>query len=280
MDEEKQVQVEESRGLTFKDILFIIRKHWIAIVIFIVAGVVAGGVFTKVYSTLRPKYTSTGTMLVSYDSSGSNQTISQDYTFSNYITNTYVAFIKEPVVLQKAAAQLLNYDENNLTDDQLGEIKVLAAQLKSGVSVSANSLLLKVSYTSRDPDDAQKTVQTVIKSAQAVADLPKTDENGDIVYKKDSQGNPTTTPEPLYRFLNGNLVPVSEAGKGTKDSHTIRDLAIGFGGGIVLAFAYVVLREMLDNTFKSTEEIERTLNIPVLAGIPDYHFDDEKKGGK
>ena len=38
-----------------------------------------------------------------------------------------------------------------------------------------------------------------------------------------------------------------------------------------------LIREMLDNTFKSSEEIERTLNIPVLAGIPDYHFDDEKE---
>ena len=31
---------------------------------------------------------------------------------------------------------------------------------------------------------------------------------------------------------------------------------------------------------QSSEEIERALNLPVLAGIPDYHFDDEKKGGK
>ena len=56
--------------------------------------------------------------------------------------------------------------------------------------------------------------------------------------------------------------------------------AIGLGAGVVLAFIYMVIRELSDNTFKSAEEIERLLNIPVLAGIPDYHFDDEKKGGK
>ena len=48
MDEEKQVAVEEGRGLTFKDILFILRKHWIAIVAFIVAATAGGFIWAKV----------------------------------------------------------------------------------------------------------------------------------------------------------------------------------------------------------------------------------------
>lgn len=274
MDEEKQVQVEESRGLTFKDILFIIRKHWIAIVVFVLAGVVGGFVFTNVYSRVRPQYTSTGTMLVSYDSDKSSS-IATDYNFSNYITNTYVAFIKENAVMEKSAEKIKTLADN-------GEIKaaVTAGQLKSNLSVSANSLILKVSYTASDKVDARIIVQTVIDTASEVADSPKTDENGNIIYKKDADGHDTTEAEPKYRFLNGNLTPVSQAKDGTKVSHTLRDVAIGLGAGVVLALAYVVIRELSDNTFKSAEEIERTLNIPVLAGIPDYHFDDEKKGGK
>ena len=66
MDEEKQV-VEEGRGLTFKDILFIIRKHWIAIIVFIFLGTAAGFTWTKVEQTVKPVYQSTGTMLVSYE---------------------------------------------------------------------------------------------------------------------------------------------------------------------------------------------------------------------
>ena len=57
MDEEKQV-VEEGRGLTFKDILFIIRKHWIAIVVFIFLGTAAGFTWTKVEQRVRPVYKS------------------------------------------------------------------------------------------------------------------------------------------------------------------------------------------------------------------------------
>ena len=267
MDEQNNNVVEESRGLTFKDILFIIRKHWIAIVAFVAVGIIGGGVFTKVYSTLRPKYTSAGTMLVSYE--GSKDTaITTEYNFSNYITNTYVAFIKENAVLENAAEKLNNNNELNKP------MKFTAGALRSNLSVSANSLILKVSYTASDKVDAKTIVQTIIDTASEVADSPKLDEDGNPIL--DEKGNT----EPKYRFLNGNLTPVSQAKDGTKVSHTLRDLAIGFGAGVVLALAYVVIRELSDNTFKSSEEIERYLNIPVLAGIPDYHFDDEKKGGK
>lgn len=268
MDEEKQVVVEESsRGLTFKDILFIIRKHWIAIVVFIVAGFAAGLTYSEVSKRVAPVYQSTGTMLVSYE--GSKDTaITTEYNFSNYITNTYLAFIKEDVVLSKAAADL------NANTELKKPMKFTVGNLKSNLSVSANSLILKVSFTAKDPDDARTIVDTIIDAAQYTADLPKTDEAGNPIL--DTNGNPV----PKYKFLNGNLTPVSEAKKGARVSHTLRNAAIGLGAGVVVAFLYVLLRELFDNTFKSSEEIERLLGVPVLAGIPDYHFDDEKKGGK
>lgn len=267
MDEEKQV-VEEGRGLTFKDILFIIRKHWIAIIVFIFLGTAAGFTWTKVQQAVKPVYQSTGTMLVSYDS-GKDTQITTEYNFSNYITNTYVAFIKEEAVLSKAADKL---NENKALLNK--PIEYTAGNLKSNLSVSANSLILTVSYTAGDADDAKTILQTIIDTASEVADSPKLDNEGNPIL--DNEGNP----EPKYKFLNGNLTPVSEAKKGRQVSHTLRNTVIGFGAGVVAAFLYVVLRELLDNKFKSSEEVERMLGVPVLAGIPDYHFDDEKKGGK
>ena len=262
MDEEKRVE-EESRGLTFKDILFIIRKHWIAIIAFIFVGAAGGFAWSKLEA---PTYRSTGTMLVSYEGASN---ITQDYTFSNYITNTYVAFIKERVVLSTAAEKV-----NELADSGEVSKKVTVGELSKNLSVSADSLILKVSYVAGNPNDSKTIVQTIIKTASEVADSVELDESGNPVL--DDKGNT----KPVYRFLNGNLTPVSEAKEGTKVSHTMRNTAIGLGAGIVLALAYVVIRELADNTFKSSEEIERILNLPVLAGIPDYHFDDEKKGGK
>lgn len=267
MDEEKQV-VEEGRGLTFKDILFIVRKHWIAIIVFIFLGTAAGFTWTKVEQAVKPVYQSTGTMLVSYEG-GKDTAITTEYNFSNYITNTYVAFIKEEAVLSKAADKL---NENKALLNK--PVEYTAGILKSNLSVSANSLILKVSFTASDADDAKTILQTIIDTASEVADSPKVDAQGNVIV--DADGNP----EPKYKFLNGNLTPVSEAKKGRQVSQTLRNTAIGLAAGVVAAFLYVVLRELLDNKFKSSEEIERLLGVPVLAGIPDYHFDDEKKGGK
>ena len=267
MDEEKQVVAEEGRGLTFKDILFIIRKHWIAIIVFIFLGTAAGFTWTKVEQTVKPVYQSTGTMLVSYEG-GKDTQITTEYNFSNYITNTYVAFIKEEAVLSRAADKL----NTNATLNRPREFT--ASNLKSNLSVSANSLILTVSYTASDADDAKTILQTIIDTASEVADSPKLDEQGNVIL--DGEGKP----EPKYKFLNGNLTPVSEAKQGKQVSNTFRNTIIGLGAGFVAALLYVMLRELLDNKFKSSEEVERMLGVPVLAGIPDYHFDDEKKGGK
>lgn len=267
MDEEKQVVTEEGRGLTFKDILFIIRKHWIAIIVFIFLGTAAGFTWTKAEQAVKPVYQSTGTMLVSYEG-GKDTQITTEYNFSNYITNTYVAFIKEEAVLSKAADKLNSNTELNRP------MEFTSGNLKSNLSVSANSLILKVSFTARDADDAKTILQTIIDTASEVADSPKLDEQGNVI--TDADGNP----EPKYKFLNGNLTPVSEAKRGKQVSNTVRNTAIGLAAGVAAAFLYVVLRELLDNKFKSSEEVERMLGVPVLAGIPDYHFGDEKKGGK
>ena len=246
MDEEKQVAVEENRGLTFKDILFIIRKHWIAIVAFIMVGIAGGAVWAGLEKVVVPVYQSSGIIMVSPDESGKTTSVSTDYTFSNNLTNTVVAFIKTNAVLDNVRKDEPNFSKANLS-----------------VSNQSGNLMITVKYSSRDPEESKKMCQAVMSAACEEADRKKDD---------------GTTP--VYHMLNGNLNIVDDAKKGSIISHTMRDLAIGVGAGVVLALLYVVIRELSDNTFKSPEEIERTLNIPVLAGIPDYHFDDEKKGGK
>ena len=65
--------------------------------------------------------------------------------------------------------------------------------------------------------------------------------------------------------------------KAEKTENTI----IFFAIGCVIAFVYVLLRELFDKSFKSGDDIERTLGIPVIATIPDYDIDAIlSEGGK
>ena len=243
MDDEKQVVMEETRSLTFKDILFIIKKHWIAIIAFILLGGIAGFTWTKVQQTVAPVYQSTGIIMVSPDGNSSGQVNQNEYTLANNLTNTVVAFIKTNAVLDNVKETKPDFN-----------IKSLAVTNASG------NLMVTVKYTSKDPKVSKEMVDLVMDSAIAEANRMRAEDN-----------------KPVYHMLNDNLNIVDRAKDGIQTSHTVRNLAIGLAAGAALAFVYVFVREMLDNTFKSSEEIERTLNIPVLAGIPDYHFDDEKE---
>lgn len=238
MSQNVNAPVEE--GLTLRKLLFVIRKHWIAIVAFLVVGTGAGFIWSRIET---PAYTSTGTMLVSYEGASS---ISTDYTFSNYISNTYVKIIKEDLIMNKVSTKT----------------SIPVSTLKNNTSVSNTSLVIDVSYTDSDKTRAKEIAQIIIDTTQEVANT--VDENN----------------KPVYHLLYDNLKVFSAAGEGKKVSHTLRDIAIGAGAGAAAAFIYVLLRELLNNKFRSTEEIEQLLNLPVVAGIPEYHFDDEKKGGK
>lgn len=243
MDEEKQVITEEGRSLTFRDILFILKKHWIAIIIFIFLGGAAGFTWTKVQQTISPVYQSSGIIMVSTETSSSQTPAQADYTLANNLTNTVVAFIKTNAVLDNVKAVQPDFKSNKLT-----------------VTNTTGNLMITVKYSSKDPKESKVMVDTVMECAVTEANRLRTEDN-----------------KPVYHMLNDNLNIVDTAKEGKQISHTVRNLALGLGAGVVAAFLYVFIREMLDNTFKSSEEIERSLNIPVLAGIPDYHFDDEKK---
>ena len=165
------------------------------------------------------------------------------------ISSTYVSVIKEDLVMDKVS-------------EKTG---ISTGTLKSNTSVSSQSLLISVSYTDSSKERAKEVVQVIIDTAQEVANTTE------FVGGEE---------KPVYHLLYDNLKVFSTAKDAVRVSHAFRDLAIGLGAGFVLAFVYIVIRELSDNTFKSAEEIERMLNMPVLAGIPDYHFDDEMKGGK
>ena len=50
--------------------------------------------------------------------------------------------------------------------------------------------------------------------------------------------------------------------------------------GVVVAVIYVLIANMLDTTIKSADDIERQFKLPVLASIPIYGADMQKKKGK
>ena len=60
----------------------------------------------------------------------------------------------------------------------------------------------------------------------------------------------------------------------------MKDIIIFAFVGAVVAVMYVLIINMLDTTIKSEEEVEKNFGLTVLATMPLYEEDDNKRKGK
>lgn len=263
---EQQVQ-EQQDGLTIKDIFYIIKKHLIVILAVILVCTGLGFGFSKFQDKRSPKWTANATMMVSVENTD-GMALSTAYSLSTYLINTYVVFMKDNVVLTAV--------ESQLKDKYGSQVSLVSLKKNLSTSISSNNLIMNVSFTSTSKASATEIINCIIHTAESKADSVKVDGEGQPIL--DSNGKPT----PAYKLLYENLAVLSEAEetRATQSTRTLKYTAIFFAGGIVLAFLYVLIRELTDNKFKNTREVEMLLGKPVFAGIPDYDFEQENGGKK
>lgn len=86
----------------------------------------------------------------------------------------------------------------------------------------------------------------------------------------------TEVPKMMERTNNGLVLasvedkPIKASAAGSKGY--AKKCAIGGVAGIVIACAYIVLRNLLDIKIRSSEELVEKYNIPVLGNIPNYEI--------
>ncbi len=241
--EEKNERVEES-GLSLKDIFFAIRKHLLAIILFIVIFTGVGIGFGTYKEKKNPSYTAYGTMMVSSNAlAGTNAQITTQYQLSKYLVTTLVSYSKSNKVLVPVAE----------------EKKVSVAYLKSHLRVGAHEdeydLIFDLAFTS---GEKQKSIDMLNSIIDSIYNSTQVKEEGSsaLLYK---------SVEIIDKADNNNVSYSS-----SKKKYILVFAALGF----VVAAAYVVLREMFDNSFKSSEQIESELGIRVISSIPLYEFDE------
>ena len=76
---------------------------------------------------------------------------------------------------------------------------------------------------------------------------------------------------------NINTLDLAEVSNSPSNVNHTKTIIIFGAVGFILAAGYIFVGYMLDNSIKSQEDIEKSMNIPVLANIPVY---DEQEGTK
>lgn len=223
------------------------KKIWIIIItiIFIILGAVYSFVFVE------PEYQASTTLLLAKtnteqtnENATSAESITQtDLTLNQKLVSTYSVLVQSKSVIREVI--------NNLGIEGLEE-----EELKKSVTVNAveDTEVIKITVTNKNPDYAAKIANEISNVfSKKVADI--------------------------YKINNVYIVDVAEIENEPYNINHAKDIIIFAFIGIVVACAYILIANMLDNTIKSDADIEK-MGLTVLAQLPIYDFDERVRGGK
>ncbi len=229
-------EIDGQNEISLLDIYKILRSHLVIILIF---TLMIGGLATfYAYAIANPQYKSSAFVMVQVQVDP--VTDSYDLVNAQRLMATTQDLIAMPVVLDDVISDL--------------SLNTTAEQMASNLSVqsSTTSYFITVSYTSESKTLSRDVVDAIISSAVTFADAN-------------------------VPILESNIIRTSYAELGKYDSPN-KPLYVIVGiilGGIVgIGFAFI--KELMNNTFRTKDQIEAALGIQVLGIIPEFEVKEMK----
>ncbi len=232
--------------IDLKELFNIFWSKKLQILLVTIIFIILGTVYTIGFKT--PMYSSSTTLVLAMSGTSSNDDTTNsitttDVTLNSKLVPTYSELVKSKNVLREVISNL-EIDENEDT-------------LKNNVKVTSveDTELIKITVIHENP-----TYSTKIANEIATVFSKKINE--------------------IYNINNVYLVDEAEVPNAPSNINHVKDIMLFAIVGIVLSVAYVFVMNMLDNTIKTAEDIEKGYGIPVLASIPLIENFDNEKGGR
>lgn len=226
------------------DLKNIIKAFWdrkIAILIILLVCIVIGFIYTTYF--VNPLYTATATAILTSNTEtdeGASAVTQSEVTLNNSLLSTYRGIATSDSVLSAVI--------NNLG------LKTSTGALKGQITVTSatNTQIIQIAVENSDPTLAAKIANEIRKVfADRVAEL--------------------------YDMQNIKPLDDAQVPTGPSNINHIKDILIFFAAGLVLSIIYVVLANLLDNTVKNSNDIEKATGLNVIAEIPVYEFNKGRK---
>jgi capsular polysaccharide biosynthesis protein len=195
-----------------------------------------GLAFIYAYLYVDSEYTADVSMMVLV--SNEEQTNEQNFNFSSKLKSTYTELAKSDLVINRVIDELnLYYSPNQLRD----MITVNAVQ---------DTIIIKLTVVTNYPYNSYAIANKIV---DVMKDVSQNFEGFDNIEVLDRAVEPTTPsgPNRLLYVLIGTML----------------------GGIIGVGLVFVI--EFMDQTIKTTDDIENKLKLRVLATIPDYDMTEE-----
>lgn len=213
------------------DIGYILSILWEKILLIIATGIIVGlAGFLVSKFLITPKYESETKLYVLNRANDSATTLS-DVQLSTQLTKDYQILVTSAPVMNQVIKEL--------------GLNMKASELASTISVDtpSDTRVLQITVTSDDPKRAKDIADKVAQvSSKKICDIMKI--------------------EQVNVIEEGSLS--EEPAVDTVQKWTLIGLALG----IVLSCAVIIIRSMLDDTVKTTEDVEKYFDLSTLAVIP------------
>lgn len=217
--------------VSIRDILKVIRKNiWMILVIIMIA---VGATFAMVNFVLTPEYKATTQILVVQNTDKKDSNVQNSEVQANLqMVSTYSAMIKSPLVLDKVSEELN------------GQYSTGALSKKIVTSNDQNSQVLNIQVT----DDNQRMAAAIANQTAMTfkENLPVIMKDKSVTIM--SPAKVLKHPQPV--FPNKSMFYL-----------------MSIIAGIIIAGIACFLREILDNTVKTEEEIIEKFDLTVLGVI-------------
>lgn len=219
----------EEQVISISEIFEALKKRWILIVSITLVATLISGILS--FFVIKPTYEASTKVFVGKEESSLEGYNTNDIQMYQKLLQTYAETIKTNEVIQAAI--------NNTNAD------LSVKDVKDSLTVTsiADTQILQIKYKNNDPEVAKSILENIT--------------NEFVILSKE------LVPNGNVRVIEAVQLPEDPVAPNKK-----MNIAIAFLLGLMVSVGLVFLLEYLDNTFKTKENLERELNIPVLGLIP------------
>ncbi|MHC0456076.1 YveK family protein [Clostridium perfringens] len=230
----------EENTISLQEIAYALKKRWKLIILITIAATLVSAILS--FFVIKPQYEAKAKLFIGKQETQENNAYNNsDVMMYQQLMKTYAELVKTSDLVTKAVKSAnLNYNQN--------EIKGILNNLTA--NPSSDTQILDLSFKGGNPKDVLKITEAITN--EFISESKELIPNGNVqVIQKPQLPDRPISPNKKRNILIAFV------------------LGLVLGGGIVLSIEY------LDNTFKSREELEKTLELPIIGAIPDYDSIDK-----
>lgn len=209
---------------------YVVKAHWLLLAVVLI--LCSGTGYGVARFAITPVYRASADMLVNNSQEISNTTITtSDITASTTLVKTYAVILKSHIVVEQVIKDLdLPYSYKEME-------KMISVQAVNGTQV------MRISVEDISAERAKEIVTKIVELAPEV--IINAVEAGSVkmVDMPWTTGLPISPNKKLYMAAAGGL-------------------------GLLFCVGVLFLQDMMNNTFKTEEDVRKVLGLPILSVIP------------